>query len=64
MFTHFWNWIDFFYNLLLDLAPATWDIITDLLFAKALETAHITLAALSYLSICLPAMYLVAVLVA
>ena len=62
--THCWNWNDFFYNLLLDLAPAAWDIITDLLFAKALETVHATSAALSYLSICLPALYLVALLVA
>ena len=54
-----WNWNDFFYNLLLDLAPAAWDIITDLLFAKSLEAVHVTWAALSFLSICLPALWFV-----
>ena len=56
-----WDWNDFFYNLLLDLAPAAWDAVTDLLFAKFLETVDVTSAALSYLSICLPALWLVAV---
>ena len=56
-----WDWNDFLYNLLLDLAPATWDTITDLLFAKFLETVDVTSAALSYLSICLPALWLLAV---
>ena len=36
-----WNWNNFFYNLTLDLAPAAWDIITDLIFAKFLETEDI-----------------------
>ena len=54
-----WNWNDFFYNLILDLAPATWDIITDLIFAKFLETKDIHLAGLSYMFICLPIVWLV-----
>ena len=57
--TH-WNWNDFFYNLTLDLAPAAWDIITDLLFARALEILDINSAGLSYMFISLPIFWLVA----
>ena len=56
--TH-WNWNIFFYNLILDLAPAAWDQITDLQFAKYLETQDIHRAAVSYMFICLPIIYLV-----
>ena len=56
--TH-WDWNDFFYNLTLDLAPAAWNIITDFVFAKALETKDIYLAGLSYMFICLPIIWLV-----
>ena len=54
-----WNWNDFFYNLILDLAPASWDIITDLIFAGALEIVDIHSAGLSYMFICLPFVWLV-----
>ena len=54
--TH-WNWTDFFYNLTLDLAPAAWDIITDLQFAAVLD---IHSAGLSYMFISLPIVWLVA----
>ena len=55
--TH-WNWNIFFYNLILDLAPAAWDVITDIFFAKYLETMDIHRAGLSYMFICVPIIYL------
>ena len=47
--TH-WNWNDFFYNL----APATWDNITDLQFAGLLKILDIHSAGLSYMFISMP----------
>ena len=55
-----WSWIAFFYNLSLDLLPAAWDSITDLLFAKALELVDIYSAGFSYFFVCLPILWILA----
>ena len=57
--THF-NLNDFFYALVMDLAPAAWDCITDIMFGDDLKTiGDDKEAGICYTIICLPAFFLV-----
>ena len=55
----YFNWNDFFYTLLLGLAPSVWDIVTDFQLAKQLiHNGEVDTAGFCYVFICLPGFYL------